>query len=281
MTIQFAANLSLLFDASTPWAERCQRASVQGFRFAEVLFPYDQPAAQYRRWLDDAGLQAVLINTPVDGHSGLAAVEGAQQHFQRDIDQAIAVAQELGAGAIHVMAGRAEPGADVSVSCLLGNLEYALKRVEDTDLVLMLEALNHHDVPGYLYSRPEQVAAVLEALPSPRLRQQFDFYHTLREELSLMDELQRSRPFIGHVQLAHPLERREPDLHHGHMLDGLLLLAATGYQGYVGCEYHPAAGFEAGLGWLAPLQTDAQDTRRQRGGEPSSISVPNKRSNHP
>lgn len=254
MTLKLAANLSLLFPADTPWPQRCQRAAGQGFEYAELLFPYDHSAAQYRQWLDDAGLRAVLINTPIDGHSGLAAVEGAQQRFQRDIDQAVAVAQELGAGAIHVMAGRAEPGVHVSEAQLLKNLEYALRRVEGTNLTLMLEALNHHDVPGYLYSRPEQVTAVLDALPSPRLRQQFDFYHTLREDLALMDELRRCHAHIGHVQLAHPLERREPDLHYGDMLEGLLHLAETGYPGYVGCEYRPANGFEAGLGWLAPLQ---------------------------
>lgn len=254
MTIQLAANLSLLFDADTAWPERCHRAAARGFRHAELLFPYDHPATQYRRWLDDAGLRAVLINTPVDGHTGLAAVEGAQQRFQQDIDQAVAVAAELGAGAIHVMAGRAEAGTTLSEARLLKNLEYALKRVEGTGLVLMLEALNRHDVPGYLYSRPEQVLAVLDALPSPQLRQQFDFYHTLREGLALMDELQRCRAHIGHVQLAHPLERREPDLHDGNMLEGLRRLAETGYSGYVGCEYRPAGGFETGLGWLAPLQ---------------------------
>ena len=257
MAIQLAANLTLLFDAQVSWPERCERAAAQGFLFAEVLFPYDRPATHYRRWLEAAGLQTMLINTPVDGHFGLAAVEGAQKRFRQDLDRAIAVGNELGASAIHVMAGQAEPGGpSVSQTCLLANLEYALKRVEGSQLVLMLEALNQRDVPGYLYNHPAQVAAIIETLASPRLRQQFDFYHTLQEGLTLVDELERCRAGIGHIQIAQPPTRCEPSVRQGGMLDALRRLAATGYEGKLGCEYYPANGFEQGLEWLDTLYAD-------------------------
>lgn len=253
--MKLAANLSLLFPDTVPWAERCQRAAAQGFQYAEVLFPYDQPAAQYRQWLDEAGLQAMLINTPVDGHSGLAAVEGAQQQFRQDLDRAVDVAGELGAGLIHVMAGRSQPGSPLSLDCLLSNLEYALQRVEGTPVVLLLEALNRRDVPGYFYSQPDDVLKVLASLPSPQLRQQFDFYHTLSEDLPLLQELERCLPWIGHVQIAQPPTRCEPDLETGDMQAGLQRLLDADYQGGLGCEYRPKDRFEDGLGWLAPFST--------------------------
>ena len=254
MAMPLAANLSLLFEADVPWPERCQRVAARGFEFAEILFPYDQPMARYRQCLEAAGLKTVLINTPVNNHFGLAAVDGAQAQFQAELDQAISVATSLGAGAIHVMAGRSQPGIHLSLTTLLGNLEHAVRRAEGAGLVLLLEALNRQDAPGYFYSRPAQVVAVLDALPCVQLRQQFDIYHTLREGLPLMDELQRCRTHIAHVQIAQPPSRSEPVLHQGDMLNALQALANTGYQGWLGCEYRPANGFENGLDWLAPLR---------------------------
>lgn len=254
MALQLAANLSLLFPADTAWADRCQRAAKQGFRFAEILFPYNVPASDYRRWLDDAGLEAVLINTPVEGHSGLAAVKDAETRFQRDIVRAVETANVLGARAIHVMAGRSESGVEVDQTTLLHNLEFALHLVEGTGITLMLEALNQHDMPGYFYHAPEEVVAILKQLPSPKLRQQFDFYHTLREGLALLDELDRCRPYIGHVQIAQPPTRCEPRLEESNMLPALHRLEEWKYSGWVGCEYRPASTFEAGIDWIKPLQ---------------------------
>jgi len=250
MTLPLAANLSMLFAAHVPWPERCARAAAAGFAFAEILYPYDAPAPHYRQWLDDAGLRAILINTPIADPFGLAAVDGAQAQFRQDIDRAVAVASALDAKFIHVMAGRAHAGATVSQSTLLTNLEYALRRIEGTDLALTLEALNRHDVPGYFYHHPQDVAAVLAALPSPQLRQQFDLYHTQREGLDLMAQLHACRFGIAHVQIGQAPARSEPDAHNAELRQALQTLTDWGYPGWLGCEYRPQTDFETGLGWL-------------------------------
>jgi hydroxypyruvate isomerase len=57
-------------------------------------------------------------------------------------------------------------------------------------------------------------------------------------------------PIIGHVQIASVPERTEPL---GGELDDRLVLSTLdrlGYGGYVGCEYRPANGTLAGLGWM-------------------------------
>ena len=53
--------------------------------------------------------------------------------------------------------------------------------------------------------------------------------------------------------------RHEPGT--GEMNDAFLFaeLDRLGYAGFVGCEYNPAAGTEAGLGWFAPYR--ASQTR--------------------
>lgn len=260
MAMPLAANLSLLFEPATAWPERCERAAAAGFRHAEILFPYDQPAAYYDAALRQAGLQAILINTPIDGHFGLAAVEGAERLFAHDLQRAIATAQSLGAGAIHVMAGQATAQQRLSESVLLANLEFALRQVEGTGLVLMLEALNRHDIPHYLYHDPREVHRIVQAFAHPQLRQQFDIYHSLREQLPLLAVLQACRTAIGHVQIAYGPLRSEPVLQEDGIAETLHELVASGYAGFLGCEYRPADSLEAGLAWLEPLQQDGSVT---------------------
>jgi hydroxypyruvate isomerase len=62
--------------------------------------------------------------------------------------------------------------------------------------------------------------------------------------------LEAAMPLIGHVQVAGVPARNEPTTGE---LDDLRIFRALddlGYRGWVGCEYRPAAGTLAGLGWL-------------------------------
>jgi hydroxypyruvate isomerase len=64
--------------------------------------------------------------------------------------------------------------------------------------------------------------------------------------------LRRFLPIIGHVQISAVPERHEPGTGE---LDDIRIFAELdrlGCGGFVGCEYRPAAGTEAGLGWFAP-----------------------------
>jgi hydroxypyruvate isomerase len=45
-------------------------------------------------------------------------------------------------------------------------------------------------------------------------------------------------------------ERHEPDVGEVHYPYLFAALDASGYDGWVGCEYRPKAGTSAGLGWL-------------------------------
>jgi hydroxypyruvate isomerase len=55
---------------------------------------------------------------------------------------------------------------------------------------------------------------------------------------------------VGHFQVAGVPERHEPDtgeLRYEYLFD---LLDSLGYEGWIGCEYAPAAGTSDGLGWF-------------------------------
>lgn len=249
MSIALAANLSLLFPSEESWELRCQRAAHAGFKQVEILFPYELPLDSYVQALKAAHLQCALINTPASDHKGLAAVLEREKEFQTQFRQALDAAQALGSRMIHVMAGCDQDGV-LSQDVFLRNIEFALRLAEANEVVLTLEALNQQDVPGYFYSHPEQAAYFVQQFQSPFLRLQFDFYHSLKQGLSLESAIQQTLPFIGHVQWAGVHGRAEPLNEQVQYMAAVEQLLAGDYAGLIGCEYKPLSDFEAGLGWL-------------------------------
>lgn len=255
--MQLAANLTWLY-AHLPLAERFDAAARDGFEAIEVLLPYDQTPAWYANAARQAGLRWALFNTPIGdgaGQLGWAAVPGAQAQFDAAFARALAVAETTACRNIHLMAGHV--GAHDRAAChatLLANLERALRSAQAHGLTLCLEALNRTDMPGYLYHLPEQALAIVQHFDTPSLRLQFDFYHCVKEGLDPSTEIQRAAGHIGHAQIAGSPARDEPDLAQHGLSEGLALLYASGYTGFLGCEYRPRGLPAAGLGWAAPAR---------------------------
>jgi hydroxypyruvate isomerase len=88
------------------------------------------------------------------------------------------------------------------------------------------------------------------------LKVQMDLYHCQIVEGDVAMKLRQYLPTgrVGHLQIAGVPERHEPDcgeLHHPYLF---ALIDELGYNGQIGCEYPPAAGTSAGLGWMAPYK---------------------------
>ena len=93
---RFAANVSTMFP-EVPVPERFGAAREAGFAAVEFLFPYAWPAGEVRRWLDDAGVAMVLLNTPLGdasaGERGRGALPGRAGDFREDFAQALRYAR--------------------------------------------------------------------------------------------------------------------------------------------------------------------------------------------
>jgi hydroxypyruvate isomerase len=106
-----------------------------------------------RHALAEAGLPMVALNTrPGDrarGEFGLAALAGREAEARAAIAEAVAYANAVGAGAVHVMGGVAEgPEAE---RVFVENLGFA--GAEAGALTVLIEPINHVDVPGYFRAR--------------------------------------------------------------------------------------------------------------------------------
>lgn len=259
---RFAANVSTMF-ADLPVAERFQAARELGFTAVEFLFPYAQPAAAIKGWLEDADVEMILLNTPLgdaaSGERGLAAVPGRQADFRRDFDQAIAYAVEIGVPMIHVMAGVVDDGARTQASAVLvDNLCAAADIAAAHGIELLLEPLNSEDTPGYLLTRTGETCEIIDASGRDNVRLQFDFYHRQIMEGNLARHLAANLDRVGHVQFSSVPGRHEPQYGEVNMAYLFGVCDALGYEGWIGCEYRPKTSVREGLTWAEPYGLGAR-----------------------
>lgn len=255
---RFAANLGMLFTEA-PFLDRFERAARAGFQAVEFLFPYEHPASEIRGRLDAHGLQLVLHNLPAGdwaaGERGIACHPDRVAEFRDGVGRAMDYAHALGVPQLNCLAGKTPPGvaADVVHATLVANLRHAADRLRAGGLNLLVEPINTFDIPGFHLSGTRQALALLDEVGAANGLLQYDLYHAQRMEGELAATLQRHLARIGHVQLADNPGRNEPGT--GEINYAFLLrhLDAIGYAGWVGCEYKPAAGTEAGLGWRSAL----------------------------
>jgi hydroxypyruvate isomerase len=251
---RFAANLSMMFN-ELPFLERFAAAREAGFEGVEFLFPYEFPAAELRGRLKAQGLTQVLFNMfPGDwakGERGLASLPGRQGEFRASVSQALEYAAALECGLVHCMAGI--PGPEVppvtAAALFAANLAWAAERAYAAGVKLVIEPINHRDMPGYFLHTQAQGAAVVEAIGRDRLGLQFDVYHVQTSEGDITKRMERHMPLIAHMQIADVPARNEPGTGEIGWDYVFRRMDELGYQGWVGCEYRPAGETLAGLAW--------------------------------
>jgi hydroxypyruvate isomerase len=252
---RFAANLSMMFT-EVPFLERFARARAAGFDGVEFLFPYAYDASEVADALQASKLTQALFNmAPGDwegGERGMAGIPGREQEFEEGVEQALHYARVLDCPRLHCMAGFVPLGVDPAEAerVYTRNLAYAAKRLANEGRTLLIEPINHRDMPGYLLSRQDHARGIIERAHLDNLRLQFDIYHCQIVHGDLMRWMQTLMPIIGHVQIADVPERHEPGSGEINYPNVLAELDRLGYQGWVGCEYRPAGVTEDGLGWM-------------------------------
>jgi 2-dehydrotetronate isomerase len=269
---RFAANLSMMFQEHA-FLDRFAAAAAAGFAGVEFLFPYEHPAGAIADRLRGHGLSQALFNLPPGDWAacerGLATLPGREDEFRRGVGQAIGYARALGCSTLHAMAGLLPDESQRAgrERLYVENLRFAAGECTAAGLTLLIEPINTRDIPGYLLNTPAEGAALIEELRLPALRLQFDFYHAQIMAGDLARSFERHLPVIAHVQIAGVPERQEPDIgeiHYPYLFD---LLDRLGYQGWVGCEYFPAARTEDGLGWALRYGIAPAVTHMATGGE--------------
>jgi hydroxypyruvate isomerase len=252
---RFAANLSMLFTEA-PFLQRFERAARAGFKTVEVQFPYEATAQAVHEQLVGNRLTMVLHNLPAGdwaaGDRGIACQPDRVAEFKAGVAKAISYAHTLGVPMLNCLCGvPPEDVADAVVrSTLVANLRYAADELKRADLKLVVEPINNFDVPGFWLNNTELAISVLDEVGATNAYLQYDVYHAQRYEGELAATIQKHLHRIGHIQVADNPGRNEPGTGEINYPFLFAHLDRIGYTGHIGCEYKPANGTEAGLGWL-------------------------------
>src|SRR5260221_5474318 len=179
---KLAANLSWIYQ-EVPFMQRFGAAAAHGFKAVEILFPYEAPATDIAVELKKHKLTQALFNLPPGdaskGERGVAALPGREAEFSAALDKALDYAKVLECRTLHIMSGMIAPGADTKAMhrTFVANLKKACDRTAKSGLTLVMEPINHRDIPGYFTNTTAQVEAIMQAVRAPHLKLQLDLYH--------------------------------------------------------------------------------------------------------
>ena len=252
--MRLAANLSMLFG-EVGFLDRFEAAAAAGFTAVEYLFPYEYEPTELACRLEASGLRQALFNLPAGdwaaGDRGLACLPERTAEFRKGVGLAAEYASALGCQTVNALAGIAPAGAAPGrlTATLVENLSYAAEELSRHGVRLVTEPINTIDIPGFFLTTTCQARGVVDQVGSNNLLIQYDAYHMQIMEGDLARTIEENLAVIGHVQIADNPGRHEPgtgEINYPFLLEHLDRL---GYEGFVGCEYRPAAGTVEGLVW--------------------------------
>ncbi|EAN4946244.1 hydroxypyruvate isomerase [Salmonella enterica] len=253
--LRFSANLSMLFT-EYDFLERFDKAAQLGFRGVEFMFPYDDDIEVLKRKLRDNHLEHTLHNLPAGdwaaGERGIACIPGREEEFRDGVAAAIRYARVLGNKKINCLVGKtpSEFSATEIHDTLVENLRYAANMLAKEDILLLIEPINHFDMPGFHLTGTQQALALIKDVGSDNIKIQYDIYHMQRMEGELMQTMTAWADKIGHLQIADNPRRGEPgtgEINYDFIFN---VIKHSDYDGWVGCEYKPLTTTEAGLSWI-------------------------------
>lgn len=251
-----AANLSMMYT-EVDFRDRFAAAAKDGFKGVEFLFPYEWPVADIAEWREAAGVTQALFNAPPGNweknERGMAALPGREGEFQDAVGQALEYAAALDCPRIHVMAGLRPDGVadDVLYKTYEQNLTFAAGEAAKVGRNIIIEPINTRDVPGYFLNRQADARRVVDAVGLSNLLVQMDLYHVQIVEGDVAMKIREFIDKVDHFQIAGVPERHEPDfgeMNYTYLFD---VIDELGFDGWIGCEYHPRGETSAGLGWAA------------------------------
>lgn len=255
---KIAANLTMLFT-EVPFLDRFEAAARAGFKYVEFLLPYDYAPEEIKALLDKNGLQVVLFNLPCGnwgaGDRGIAANPARVDEFRAGVDKAVAYAKVLGVPRMNCLAGKAVPGVprDEHWKTLVANVRFAADKLAKAGVKLVVEAINHYDIPGFFLNKTAEVLALLQEVGSPNVYCQYDIYHAQREEGNIVPTLREHLAKIDHIQLADNPGRHQPGTGELNYPFIFAELDRLGYKGFIGGEYIPAPSTADSFGWIKEM----------------------------
>lgn len=255
---KFNANLTMLYP-ELDFLERFEAAAKAGFRGVEYLFPYAYDKNQLADKLETHRLEQVLHNLPAGDWAGGDRRSNALRpeqigEFQEAVGQGIEYAKTLGCRMLNCLVGVTPDDLPEHMvrDTLVENLRFAAEAMEKEGIKLLVEPLNHQDIPGFHLVHTRDTLDVLDEVNHPNIWLQYDIYHMQIMEGNLSSTVREVLSRIAHMQLADVPGRHEPGTGEINYPNLFRFIDEAGYDGWIGCEYNPKGDTQEGLSWIAP-----------------------------
>ena len=249
MDFNFSANTGYLWK-ELPFIDRIKMAKRHAFCSLEFHDePHKENLAGLKNLLSEIELNVNGMNARMGDTFGCAAIPDQSDKARNEIKDAITIAEDLGAKALHILSGVTEYN-KTSISTYISNLNFAL---DNSKISILIEPVCEEQLSGYFLRTIDQAAAIIDKIDHPRLKIMFDCYHIYKESGDLVKNFADHADKIGHVQIAAAENRAEPFPGALNYSDILPEFKRLGYQGAFGCEYRPSGSTEGGLGWRDPF----------------------------
>ncbi len=249
MDFNFSANTGYLWK-ELPFIDRINMAKRHAFSSLEFHDePHKENLAGLKNLLSEIELNVNGMNARMGDTFGCAAIPDQSDKARNEIKEAIIIAEDLGAKALHILSGVTEYN-KTSISTYISNLNFAL---DNSKISILIEPVCEEQLSGYFLRTIDQAAAIIDKIDHPRLKIMFDCYHIYKESGDLVKNFADHADKIGHVQIAAAENRAEPFPGALNYSDILPEFKRLGYQGAFGCEYRPSGSTEGGLGWRDPF----------------------------
>jgi hydroxypyruvate isomerase len=252
--LNFTANLSLLFT-EVDLISRFNAAKQAGFDAVEIQFPYSLSANTLKNTLEDVQLKLVLFNVDaddlLDGGEGLACVPEKRDQFRQAVAQTLEYAKLLKPEVINVLPGSCfnENRKRDYQETFKENLCFAVETFAPLGIKTVFEAVNIHDMPGFIIHNGQQMLEILDQLKLPELFMQFDIYHMQMMNDNPAEFITRHADKIGHIQFADCPGRGQPGTGQINFARIFSVIEKSAYSGWVGAEYKPVGTTPESLDW--------------------------------
>jgi len=228
-----------------PFVERIARVASAGI-----------PAFEFWGY-DNKDIDAILSaktthNLEIGAHMGGSGIvkPGSEDGFAAQVTKSVEIAHKLGCKHLIVTTGNElqdisrQEQHDSIVSCL----KAAAPVAEKGQVTLVLEPLNILvDHKGYYLSTSDEGFEIIRQVGSENVKVLYDIYHQQITEGNLIATITQNIDLIGHFHVADVPGRHEPGTGEINYRNVFACIDKTGYDGYVGLEYSPAAGDEESL----------------------------------
>jgi len=238
--IELALNIEMWLT-QIPFEKRIEAAKRLGFNFVE-FWPWRNKninaiksecdkhkvkITQFTAWGFSPGL-----NNPIN-----------HKKFINEIEESCAIAKEIGAPMLTVVAGNNQPGMSNQEmeKSVVDGLNLVKEIVEDFQVMLILEPMNvRRDHKGHFLYGSTQAIRICEAVNSPWVKINWDLYHMQISEGDLCGHLNEGIKQIGYIQLADHPGRNEPGTGEIHYPRVIRELNKLGYDKPIGVECYPS-----------------------------------------